>query len=76
MFITQNEFVRITKSQNLPNEKHEESMRRMEGKTSNLSQQITLLMQERGKYYEIELRNRTIPSVQKESTHKKESRKE
>lgn len=71
MLVTQNEFVRIIKSHNSFRENHEESMRRIEGQMSNLSQQITLLMQERGSYDAIELRNRTISSVQKENTQKK-----
>lgn len=71
ILVTQNEFVRITTSQNLLSEKHEESMRRMEGQMSNISQQITLLMQERESCDATKLINRTIPSFQKENTQKK-----
>lgn len=37
MLVTQNELLRITKSHNLLSEKHEESMRKMEGQMPNLS---------------------------------------
>lgn len=37
MLVTQNEFLKVNKLQNLLNKKYEESMRRFEGKISNIS---------------------------------------
>lgn len=55
-------------------EKHEESMKRIEGKISDLSQQILSGTYEMGNRDAIELRNRTIPSVP--SKHKQIIEKE
>lgn len=50
MLVTQNEFLKVNKLQNLLNKKHEESMKRLEGQMSSLSQKITSLEKERGNY--------------------------
>ena len=55
-------------------EKHGESMKRIEGKISDLSQQILSGTYEMGNRDAIELRNRTIPSVP--SIHKQIIEKE
>lgn len=63
MLVTQNEFLKVNRLQNVLNEKHEESMRRLEGQMSSLSQQITSLAQEKGNYDAMELRNHIVPST-------------
>lgn len=63
MLTTQNKFLKVNRLQNLLNERHDESMKRLEGKMFNLSQKIKSLAHERGNCGTIELRNRTIPSA-------------
>lgn len=60
--LTQNEILKVNILQNLLNEKQKESMKRLEGKMSSLSQQISSLANERENCDAVELRNHTFPS--------------
>lgn len=63
LLVTQNEILQVNRLHNFLNEKHEESMKILEGKVSSLSQQIISLVKERGDFVAIKLRNRTVPFV-------------